>query len=89
LTLPGGSFVAEMTSLGTVAHRGAEIHVPWLLVHGTADDVVPLQDAQDILARTGANAELQRVPGANHVFSDHTAQMVPVVVDWVRQLPTN
>jgi uncharacterized protein len=58
--------------------------VPWLLVHGTEDDVVPLGDSQDILAKTGAHAELVVLDGAGHVFSDHANEMVEVVVGWIK-----
>ena len=61
------------------------IKVPWLLVHGSEDDVVPPQDANDILAKAGDNAELMQIAGADHVFSDDPTQMVTPVVDWARR----
>lgn len=78
-------FLDDMVRLGSMADLGADIRVPWLLVHGTTDDVVPLQDARDIHARAGDSAELVRIPEAGHVFADHTAQMVQAVVCWARQ----
>ena len=59
--------------------------MPWLLVHGSEDDVVPPQDASDILAKAGDNARLTQIAGADHVFSEDPTQMVTPVVDWVRQ----
>lgn len=78
-------FLEDMRRIDSVAHLASSILVPWLLVHGTTDDVVPLQDARDIHARAGDNAELVRIPEAGHVFADHTAQMVQAVVCWARQ----
>ena len=78
-------FAETMARLGTVADRGADIGVPWLLVHGTADEVVPLQDAHDIMARAGANAELVCIPGATHVSAAHTELMVQTVVRWAQR----
>ncbi len=77
-------YMDDMKAIDTVVERGADISLPWLLVHGTEDDVVPLGDSQDIIAKAGANAELIVLDGAGHVFSDHTAQMVQAVVHWAK-----
>jgi len=80
------AYMDDLRGIGTVVERGAAIKAPWLLVHGTEDDVVPFQDSTDILARAGDNAELLELKGANHVFSDeHTAPMVAAVVQWVKK----
>ena len=72
-----------MAAIHSVVDRGAEVAVPWLLVHGTQDDVVPLQDSRDIAARA-PRARLVELPGAGHLFGDGaTPAMVRVVVDWV------
>jgi pimeloyl-ACP methyl ester carboxylesterase len=79
-------FMADLRGIDTVVERGARITVPWLLVHGTEDDVVLIQDSRDILAKAGHNAELLELPGANHVFADeHCQPMVDAVVDWIRR----
>lgn len=77
-------FLDDMNAIDTVAPLGAEVRVPWLLVHGTADDVVPLQDSRDILKHAGENAELVVLEGADHVFSgDAAARMAEAVVHWL------
>ena len=78
------AYMDDMAQIGTVVERGAEIAVPWLLIHGSEDDVVPMADAHDILARAGGNAELVVIDGADHVFSEHVQVMVDRVVDWLR-----
>jgi hypothetical protein len=75
-------YMNDMASIGSVVDRGADISVPWLLVHGTEDDVVPPQDARDIVARA-PQAELVELAGADHVFSDDPAPMVQTVVGWI------
>ena len=77
-------YMDDMKAIDTVVDKGAAIAVPWLLVHGTEDDVVPLGDSQDILAKAGDGAELVVLDGAGHVFSDHAAAMVQTVVGWVK-----
>ena len=75
-------YIDDMAAIDSVVSRGADIAVPWLLVHGTEDDVVPPQDSRDIAA--GApDAEIVELPGADHVFSDDPAPMVDAVVAWL------
>jgi alpha-beta hydrolase superfamily lysophospholipase len=79
------AYMDDMRRIDTVVERGQRILVPWLLVHGTEDDVVPIQDSKDILAQAGDNAEFVEIEGANHVFADsHCATMVDTVVGWVK-----
>ncbi len=79
------AYMDDMAQIDTVVRRGAEIVVPWLLVHGTEDDVVPIDDSHDILAQAGDNAELVVIDGADHVFSAHTPIMVAKVVGWLQE----
>jgi dienelactone hydrolase len=46
----------------------AAIRIPWLLIHGTADETVPLDEAHDLLDRAGDNARLLSFEGAGHTF---------------------
>jgi uncharacterized protein len=79
------TYINDMAAIHSVVDQGSQVRVPWLLVHGSEDDVVPLQDSRDIVAR-GALAHLQELAGADHVFSDAaTAPMIDIVVPWVRQ----
>jgi dipeptidyl aminopeptidase/acylaminoacyl peptidase len=43
---------------------------PWLIVHGTADETVPADEARRLAAASGAGhpAELLLIPGAGHAF---------------------
>ncbi len=80
------AYMNDLRGLGTLVERGADVRVPWLLVHGSEDDVVLFQDSTDILAKAGDNAELLELQGANHVFADeHCQPMVDAVVEWVTQ----
>jgi len=47
--------------------RAADVQQPWLLVHGTADSVVPVSHAHDLKAMQ-PNARLLILPNADHVF---------------------
>ena len=79
------AYMDDMAQINTVVERGAEIAVPWLLVHGSEDDVVPLADSHDILAQASDHAELVVIDGADHVFSEHAQVMVAKVVGWIQE----
>lgn len=78
------AYMDDMAQIDTVVRRGAEIVVPWLLIHGSEDDVVPIDDSHDILAQASGNAELVVIDGADHVFSEHAQVMVEKVVGWLQ-----
>ena len=79
------AYMDDLKQIDTVAGQASRITVPWLLVHGTEDDVVPIQDARDIFARAGEPKQLVEIEGADHVFSeDGTDPMVSQVVPWVQ-----
>jgi dipeptidyl aminopeptidase/acylaminoacyl peptidase len=55
---------------------------PLLIVHGTADEVVPVSQARELEAKARA-AEVVLMEGADHAFSQHRMQLVETVVPWV------
>lgn len=75
----------DMSAIGTVAPQAVSIRVPWLLVHGTEDDVVLMQDSLDIFKRANEPKQLIQIEGADHVFSEHTPDMVRIVREWIRE----
>ncbi len=78
-------YVDDMAAIGSVVARGSRIEVPWLLVHGTEDDVVLPGDSEDIIKNANEPKELFVVEGADHVFSDSsTPEMINKVVNWIK-----
>ncbi|MAE68922.1 MAG: alpha/beta hydrolase [Gemmatimonadetes bacterium] len=77
-------YMDDMTRIDSVVELAATISIPWLLVHGTADQVVLPRDATDIRAAAGGRQAFAELDGADHVFGgDATAAMVLVVVPWL------
>lgn len=77
-------YMDDMARIESVVDCAPKIRVPWLLVHGTEDDVVPIQDSVDIFSKANQPKELVELKGANHVFAgEHTAKMIEVVIQWV------
>lgn len=79
------TFVNDMNQIGSVLEIGRQITVPWLLVHGTADDVVPIEESREIFNVAREPKALVEIKGANHVFADEGLQpMVQAVLDWLK-----
>lgn len=80
------AYVDDMATINSVANQASKFDVPWLLVHGTEDDIVPIEDSHDILQRANERTDLLELPGVDHVFSDDgTTVMVEKVVAWIDQ----
>lgn len=60
----------------------SSVECPVLIVHGTADDVVPVDHAQRLAARC-AHADVHIVEGAGHQLRRNDA-VVNMVVEWLR-----
>ena len=59
--------------------------MPWLLVHGTADEVVLPKDSGLALRASQERAQLVELDGIDHVFSDNgAALMTDAVVGWLK-----
>ena len=79
------AYMDDLTEIDTVVDLAPKVTVPWLLVHGDEDDVVPIEDSHDILANADSQAQLVTIEGANHVFSDeYTPVMVEKVIAWIK-----
>lgn len=78
------AYVNDLTTIGSVIGKAADIRVPWLLVHGDADDVVPIGESREIFARANEPKILVELLGVNHVFADAGCEpMTKAVVEWL------
>ena len=76
---------ADAAHLGSLTAQAAAVKVPWLLVHGDADELVPLQDALDARAAAGGRPDLVILRGVDHRFTDAIRAMSTAVVSWLQQ----
>ncbi len=79
------AFLDDAESIGSVVDQGALIHVPWLLVHGSTDDIVPLQDSLDICDAADWRPDLTELADLDHSFTDNEAVMAAAVVPWIEK----
>lgn len=81
------AFMRDMTeTVGTVAPQVEAVRVPWLLLHGRADDVVNPRDAELVKSLRGEAVDVIFVDGADHSFSapEHGKQAAESVVSWLK-----
>ena len=82
-------FLDDAKRIGSVLGTGSTLRQPFLLVHGTADELVPCEDSRELHAASGTS-DLVELEGVDHRFTDHIEEMVEAVVSWIlaRHEPT-
>jgi pimeloyl-ACP methyl ester carboxylesterase len=75
------AYVEDLKSIGDTLETASRVSQPWLLIHGSADDVVPLKDSRDAFEAAICTKELLEIPGAGHVFSEETYPVIVEAVD--------
>jgi len=63
------------------------LQTPLMVVHGDADEIIPVQDAYLAKTLNPEYTELEIIPGADHMFSDerHRSQASRLVVKWFKE----
>lgn len=84
-------FVNDMKQIKSVLPRAAGIDIPWLLIHGTRDEVVSLNHSHSLILNFESSREFVEIDGADHLFSGEAISLVTdSVVDWLgRKLQVN
>ena len=78
------TFADDLNGIGNTLDAAANVLQPWLLIHGTADDVVPLKDSRDAYAAAKGRKELLEIAEAGHVFGeDSYPQIVEAIHGWL------
>lgn len=79
------AYVNDMHAIDSVIDHAAAIRVPWLLIHGDQDDVVPIVESREIFAVANDPKHLVELPGVNHVFAGEGLRpMIDAVLGWLR-----
>ncbi|XP_022856757.1 uncharacterized protein LOC111377856 isoform X2 [Olea europaea var. sylvestris] len=55
-----------------------------LIVHGSVDEVIPVEDASEF-AKIIPNNRLQIIEGADHVYTSHQEELVSVVLPFIKE----
>lgn len=74
------AYLDDLFGIGSVLEAAGRVRVPWLLVHGDGDSLVPIWHAHDACAHARAPVELAVLEGADHHFEPGlTPRMVETV----------
>lgn len=79
-------FVDDMKSIGDLLDEAGKLTTPYLLVHGTADDVVLPADSIDAFEAAQGPKHLLEIDGAEHVFDDESyPEVVDAIDEWLSE----
>ena len=79
------SLIDDMKSIGSVLPAVEKLLQPWLIIHGLADDVVPVADSRDARAAARSRCEMLEIPDAGHVFGvDSYPAIIAATDSWLR-----
>lgn len=76
--------VDDANKVGSTLDAAAKVTQPWLLLHGTLDDVVPIDDSKAAIVAATTDAKLIEFPGEGHKFSEATYPAIArAIAEWV------
>ena len=80
------AFVDDMNKIDNVLAKTEKIEVPWLILHGDADDVVPVEEGREISAAAYEPKDLVILEGVDHVYNDDGLdKMIDAVLSWLKE----
>jgi esterase/lipase len=80
------AIVDDMKKIDNVLAKTEKIEVPWLIVHGDADDVVPVDEGREIYGAAYEPKELVILEGVDHVYNDDGLEkMTSAVISWLKE----
>lgn len=79
------TFVDDLKLIGNTLDAAEAVTQPWLLIHGDADDLVPVQDGLDAFAAATCEKRWLEISEAGHSFGESSyPQLVEAVDEWLR-----
>jgi pimeloyl-ACP methyl ester carboxylesterase len=92
VAINAGTLNATVTTVIALSSQLAGAHVvgdlaprPLLLVHGTADTILPHRSSEMIYERAGEPRELMLFEDADHRFTDRGDELFALVSEWLKQ----
>lgn len=80
-------FTDDLSAIGDTLSAATAITQPWLLIHGSEDDVVPIQDGKDAYAAAISQKRWLEIPGAGHSFDEASYPTLIAAMDaWLSEV---
>jgi pimeloyl-ACP methyl ester carboxylesterase len=80
------TYAEDMKEIGSMLPEASRSMVPWLLIHGVEDDVVPIEDSRQVFEVARCDKKLIEIPGAGHSFDAETYGLIVDSIDcWLRK----
>lgn len=76
-----GDFVEDLKTIGNILPVAAAVPQPWLLIHGSADDLVPVRDGLDAYEAAVGSKEWMEIDGAGHAFDESAYPRIVEAMD--------
>ncbi len=77
-------YVDDLSLIGNTLSAAEAVTQPWLLIHGEADDVVPIQDSRDAFEAATCEKKFLTIADVGHSFDETTyPQLVAAVDEWL------
>ncbi len=79
------TLVNDLNWVGSTLSAAEAVTQPWLLIHGAADDVVPIQDGRDAFAAATCEKQWLEIASGGHSFDEFIyPQIVETVDHWLK-----
>lgn len=78
------TYVNDLNAIGNTLDAASKVTQPWLLIHGDADDLVPVGDSKDAFHAANCVKLLVEIPDAGHSFDEASyPKLVDSVDGWL------
>lgn len=66
-----------------ILEAASNISIPTLIIHGSEDKTIPLEESGEILQKLKGENSLQIIAGANHRFKGKEYELVDKLLEWI------
>ncbi len=77
------TFVDDLTQIRTVLPAVEQVEIPWLMIHGSEDDVVLPVDSEQLYQQLKGAKKHVVIEDADHSFSEHHPQVIAAIQDFL------
>ncbi|MGB1258929.1 MAG: alpha/beta hydrolase family protein [Akkermansiaceae bacterium] len=79
------AYMDDLTQIDNTLEAAASFRLPWLLVHGTEDDVVFPSDSHTLIDAIKGDKRLLEIEGAGHSFENHYSTLAEEINAWLKK----